>query len=417
VLNAIPESSLFRFGRKAMSVCVGLSALWAVGYLVSPTLFVPSTSRAMINARVVSVRAPYTGDVTEVSVKAGDAVSAGQPLLRIEHPHPDARALAKLRSEAGSLSGRVDSLTAQRERLTLLRKELAASQEVYGTSYAERLEQKLAEARAAHESAQARRAFSEQQHDRRSRLSALGTAPLEEKQQMETQLKLDRANEAQSLAIFRQQEIELAALSKGVFIGSRDGSQGLPYQRQRVDDLTVLLAEVEVKLCTARADLGQVNRQIDVESQLLASTTTQDLKAPIDGVVFRRMADIGTHIEGKSEVIQLVDPHQVFVEAVVGRRDFQLIEAGDPVRLRLDGAWTWFSGSVIHKRGLWSIRTEGELAATLPPASLDGDYRIIVAMEEIPQKASASNCYLAGTRIEVTFPRSGKRAWEDLFGE
>jgi multidrug resistance efflux pump len=399
-------------------VSIGLCALVAAAYLVGPTLFVPSTSRAMINARLVNVRAPYPGEVAEVAVKTGDAVTAGQPLLRVEQPHPDQRPLAKLRLEGAALARRVESLTTQHYKLDNQHRELLSSLDAYRKFYADRLEHKLTEARGAHEAAKAKRQVSERQYARQLKLLDAGTGSVEDKQLIEAQLALDRGLEEQSCAIVKQHEAELTALGKGVFLGSRDGSHGLPYQRQRVDELAVMTAEVETELATAREQLEQNARQVKVETDLLAARTSQQVKAPIDGLVFRRLADAGTHIENKAPVMQLVDPQQVFVEAVVGRRDFQAIQAGDPVRIRLDGAWTWFDGRVAHKRGLWSDRAaEGEFAATLPPASKDGDYRVVITMDQPPRKASACNCYLVGTRVEVSFPRSPARCWEDLIGE
>src|SRR5262249_12659279 len=108
------------FRRRALKAALGIGVAAAVGWLPAQRIFELSSSEAVVNARVITVRAPIDGQIEVASglPEVGSPVAANTVLLRVVNARADRGRLDDLRRLKDSLESERAGLGA---RLTVLR--------------------------------------------------------------------------------------------------------------------------------------------------------------------------------------------------------------------------------------------------------------------------------------------------------
>ena len=88
--------------RRGLAFAVLTAVLW---WLVLPVVF-PMSSQAVVNARLVQVRAPISGMATTFYRDLGNSVHAGEPLVHLVNPDVDIRQLTLLKTRQAELVAR-----------------------------------------------------------------------------------------------------------------------------------------------------------------------------------------------------------------------------------------------------------------------------------------------------------------------
>ena len=135
--------------RMVIGLGVAGAAAWlATAWLLTPGLLVVTSSRAVVNARILTLYSPIEGTVTVSPPPPGKAVAAGADLLEVENALVDDSHLEELKTEAASLAERVSALQAQQEALEGLKAQLEAEARHYHDAAVKRLESQVTEANA-----------------------------------------------------------------------------------------------------------------------------------------------------------------------------------------------------------------------------------------------------------------------------
>ena len=96
---------------------------------------------------------------------------------------------------------------------------------------------------------------------------------------------------------------------------------------------------------------------------------------PAESVVWRRYASGDAAIKADSPLVDLIDPAEVFIDAVIYERDLSRVKPGDTARVRLPGSGKEWKAEVKQVFGR-SLPWPDQLLATQPaPSEQRGDPR------------------------------------------
>jgi multidrug resistance efflux pump len=373
-----------------------------VSWLLSPALWNITSSQAVVNARIMTLHSPIEGTMTESPPPVGQAVAAGSPLLRVENLLVDDSHLEELKTEAASLAERVAALKKQREELEALKGRLGGHVRRYQAAAERRLQTRLDEARA---SAVAADAFAQQRRYKREqaeRLSRGNTVTMEEAITARLADDAARSKAAQAQAGVRHFSDELEALRLGLYPGQGDGGNDVPYSQQRIHDLEIRQLDIIARVEEFSARAAQVRRQLEIETARLGRQQGAVLKAPIDGVVWRRPLTAGSPVTRQTPVLQLLDASDIYVDAVVPAKSVGEIHPGDKVVIRLISTREEVAGAVQDILGQVALGEDRALAAEAPKLC-QGEVHVLVAFEGAPPNRDRFHPYNIGQPVEVRF--------------
>lgn len=165
---------------------------------------------------------------------------------------------------------------------------------------------------------------------------------------LQTQLNQDRLQRRQLQIGQVQTEVEGSQAVTGVY-------QNLQQQLANLD------ADVDTTIQTSQNQLVQVNSQLN---QVRLELKQQDLRAPVDGVVFELSAKLpGVVAQPGQGLLQVVPNESLIARVQVANADIANIRAGMPVDVRLDAyPFTEFGSveGVVTKVGSEAVTTDAQ---------------------------------------------------------
>jgi multidrug resistance efflux pump len=401
--EAPPKASLGRRIRVALGwALLGISGWLGVCWLLSPSLWNITSSQAVVNARIMTLHPPIEGTVAESPPPVGQAVTAGSPLLRIENPLADDSHVEELKTEAASLRQRVAALKKQYDGLEALKRRLKGNVRKYQAAAVRRLERRLEEAKAL---AAATDAFVQQRRYKRQQAELLVRGNSVSKQDAVTArlaAEAARSKAAQTQAVVRRLSDELEALRSGLYLGQGDAGNDVPYSQQRVHDLEIRQHDITAKIEEFAARAAQLRKQLRIETERLGRHQGAVLRAPIDGVVWRRPVKAGSPVTRQTPVLQLLDASDIFVDALVPAKYVGDIRPGDKVVIELIGAREQLPGTVQDVLGQVALAEDRALAAEVPKLA-KREVHVLVAFDGEPPNRDRFHPYHIGQPVEVRF--------------
>jgi multidrug resistance efflux pump len=381
---------------KVLKALCGVLVLAAVGYLPVRTLLQTASTEAIVNARLITLRAPIEGEVAQGlgSLAVGTEINPGTPLMRIANTRADRGRLDDLRRQVQRLEGERSALTARRDDLKALHADLAAQTQAFAQGRERQLELRMAELASEIAGAEANREEADRALERATPLAATKTmtAAAYEKAKRDARV----AAEAQSALRHRLAavEVELASLRKGVFIG--DSYNDRPRSSQRADELAQRLSEVSADIRERDALIASLQGEIADETRRFEAVAAAELAAPVRASVWEVMTAPGETVVRGQDLMRLLDCSGVVVTATVGETAYNRLKIGGNASFRLRGESTDHQGRII---GLTGVATAPANLAIQPSALAKEPYRVTVAL---PDLAKAGRCDIGRTG-RVTF--------------
>jgi len=262
--------------------------------------------------RQQTVSAPVDGRVVKWHVVEGSVVKGGDPIVEVSDNDP--RVIDRLQAELGaarareqSLADRIAGLEASREN-ALAAADSRVSMAMERTRAAER----------ALDAAVATRLAAQLNIDRQQQLHKRGLAATRS-------VELARMDDERAVA-----EVERA---RAAVNAARDDQKATLSDRLKVEaDYEALLQDAGAARAAAQGAL------LPIETRL-ARQSTQDVRAPRDGVILRLLAQPGSELLKMGEPLAVLVPvsTQPVVELWVNGNDMPLLHPGDRVRLQFEG--------------------------------------------------------------------------------
>jgi multidrug resistance efflux pump len=256
--------------RRIIKTLIALAAVVVLGWTPLQRSLQTTSSEAIVNARLVTVRAPIDGTVTVPHdiTGVGETINSDEQLLRITNPRADRSQLDDLRRQISGLQAECDALERRKTQLEGLQGQLRQQRDAFQKGRVEQLEARVAELAAGISAADAKEEETNSTLDRANRLMAKG---------YQTEAALDRAERDQKVAAntveaLRQQltgtKVELDAAKRGLFVG--DSYNDIPRTAQRLDEITQEVIDLE----------GQIDEKTLRISQLQADLAQEEKPSP-----------------------------------------------------------------------------------------------------------------------------------------
>jgi multidrug resistance efflux pump len=382
---------------------LGIAGWLGVRWLLSPALWNVTSSQAVVNARIMTLDSPIEGTMCESPPPVGQAVTAGAPLLRVENPLADNSHIEELKTEAATLAERVAALRKQHEELETLKEQLSDNVRKYQAAAERRLQSRLEEAKAVSAAADAFAQHRRYKREQAEQLLARGnTVAAEEAVTAGFADDAACSKAAETKAEVGRLSDELDALRLGLYLGQGDGGNDVPYSQQRIHDLEIRQHDIMAQVEEFAARTAQVHRQLEIETERLEREKGAVLKAPIDGLVWRRPLRAGSPVTRQTPVLQLLDASDIFVDALVSADYVGDIHPGDKVVIRLIGAREEIPGSVKDVLGQVALGEDPALAAETPKLG-NREVHVLVAFDGAPPNRDGFHLYNIGQPVEVRF--------------
>jgi len=392
--------------RLTVALAIVVIAIWQLAPLTVSDI----RPNGVVNAKLVTIQAPISGQLVRAIPDVGEPVSAGSIVTRITDDTEPQALLAQLDGEYQLLRSRKTALVEKLSTLNGLRRELGERVREMVTGSMESLHYKMLEAAAR------QKGWMSVVKERDLSLARQKTLLAD------SHVAKARVEEAESLLEQAQQEVERAradeeryrkesgALEKGVFVG--DGQNDVPYSQQRLDEVVLAIADLNVQLTETNGRMASLEKQLRDESARAGRRESMLVRSPIDGLIWRRMATELATVTKNNDLAKILDCSDIRIEVPVDESLSDRMEIGAVVSVRLQGSPETFEGVISGVIGTRAVSPELEYAA-LPPLLKKDEVLLVVNIPDSGFEDRPETFCNVGRRAEVSIP-SRLHSW---FGE
>ncbi len=321
-----------------------------------------SSEGAVVSAYVTSVRVPIAGELTGLHAVPGEYIEPNTLLARVTNPRASedqlvSLALEEQRTEAERRASIAEEAALISERAVLQNRVVAHRKAV-----CERLRHQASESEML---LAAKRAALQQANldlERAQKLRQDGIVTQSEVDNLETQRNIRNGEAAAQEADSRALRSAEKAAEKGL-LTEQGITNDVVFSQQRIDDITIRLAEVHRRRALTAAQAQQAAASVQAQKQHLELMRQADLLAPIGGTVWKLGAADGEHVESNATVVELIDCRQSFLLTLIPQNSVPDVQIGADARFRLGGESVEHHGTVTAIFGEEQDMDDHKLAA------------------------------------------------------
>jgi multidrug resistance efflux pump len=376
------------------------AGLWAV----VPGIIHPISTDAVLNAEVVTVRSPVDGVLDGAGLAVGDRVRSGQQVGWVKPFRTDTSRRDQLTLDLAAQSRLAEALATEVAALEAFDRSLSAETGDFRKAALAGLEHSLAEARAQLEGASAEAARAAAELERKRVLMAKDLVAPAALQTAEAESRGARAEAEAARANLARLTAEHAAARRGTYVAG--GVNNVPYSRQRLDEVRLKLLERRSQLAAARVRVTELDGQLATAEKDLIRLSDAPVTTPAAGVVWQRFAGEGDGLRSGDAVLGLVDCRTLYLTAVLPRRYFAELKAGDRAGARLAGGPGEVEAVVQSVRAAGGGQASTAWAVT-PDARDKQDVVVTLVVEGSRFGSRSDNLCQVGQRATVTFRMPG----------
>jgi multidrug resistance efflux pump len=377
--------------RRVFKSLLGLAVVAAVGYEPLQRMAQTSSVEAIVNARVITLRAPIEGEVQSAPAvrESGAALAPGDLLFRVVDPRADrgrvddlARQLEQARDDRPRLAARLESARALLAELT---EQTRQFREARIRQLEARRDELTADAAAAH----ARTLDAAATLARANWLSAQGAGTTVQANQAKRDADVAAQNEIAAQRQIAANDVELDAARRGVFVG--DSYNDRPTSAQRADDLGQQIVDFEQALDESDRRIARLSHDLADEQARYAELSSAAVVAPAKGSVWEVLTAPGEQVRRDQELVRVLDCGGALVTATVGESVYDRLRVGSPARFQPRDGGGDLAGTVVSLTG---ASTTPANFAIQPAALARGAYHVTVS---VPGLAGGRDCDVGRT--------------------
>jgi multidrug resistance efflux pump len=369
-----------RLGWRAFKSALGLTIVVIAGVGPVQRLLELSSVEAVVNARLVSLRAPIEGKIegTDLLPTIGAVAPNGQPVLRISNSRAD-------RARLDDLQRLVDQSEAERPviakrllRLKEIHEQISQQARAFQAGRIRELEERILDLKAQASATEASESEAASTLARTKALAASG---------YQTPVAVERAERDAKVAAQTQRslnhrlfaiEVELEAARRGEYVG--DSYNDRPSSLQHADDLSIRVAETESELNAHDQRLAKLHAALDAEASRYSELSSVVLSSPTEALVWEVLVSPGEEVRKGQDLLRLLDCSGAIVSVTVRESVFNKLRLGDKAQFRFSGESRRYDGTIVRMSG--SAAPPDNLA--IQPSGLSsGGYRIAVSVPEL----------------------------------
>lgn len=369
------------------------------GWVPAQRLIAVSSTEAVVNARLVTLRAPIEGDVAQGvrPLELGVSFEAGEAVLRLVNARLDMAALNQLLRARGQMEATTATARLRRDGLTARRAALAAQQEAFRQGRIRQISARIEETEAQSRALAARRVEVEATLERARALLAKGAATRVAVEKAESEARANAEEIAALDARKRGLSVELESAREGVFVG--DSYNDTPQSAQRGGEMEIELADLDARLRGAALESAALDAAIAAERRRLADLAEASVTSGVQGRVWEMLTAPGEHVNKGQDLLRLVDCSAATITASLSERAYARLQVGQRATFRPREGGHELEGRVIALNGPTAVSAN----SAIPQQNLARDF--FHASVKAPGLIEAGECGLGRTGV-VTFDTS-----------
>jgi multidrug resistance efflux pump len=390
-----------RFGWRAIKSALGLGVLVIAGVGPVQRLLEFSSVEAVVNARLVSLRAPIDGKIEDADFAPtiGAVAPRGRFMLRISNSRADRARLDDLQRLVDQTEGERPAIAKRLTRLKELHEQVSQQARAFQAGRIRELEERAMDLKAQASATEASEFEAASTLARTKTLAATGYQTTVAVERAERDAKVASQNQKSLNHRLFATVVELEAARRGEYVG--DSYNDRPSSLQHADDLSVRIADAEAELNSRDQRLAKLHAALDAEVARYSELSNSVLSSPIDAQVWEVMVSPGEEVRKGQDLVRLLDCSGALVTVTVRESVFNQLRTGDKAQFRFSGHSDRYNGTIVRMSG--SAAPPDNLAIQ-PTGLSSGGYRIAVS---VPDLASAAHCGVGRTGTVVFNASSG----------
>jgi multidrug resistance efflux pump len=375
------RSLISRYGWRGVKSALGLLVVIIAGVGPVQRLLEFSSIEAVVNARLISLRAPIDGRIEDFTSTIGATVQRGRLMLHISNSRADRGRLDELQRQIEQTEGERPALIKRLARLREIYEQVTSQARAFQAGRIRELEERVLDLKAQVSATEASESEAASTLARTRTLAASG---------YQTNVAVERAERDAKVASHTQKslnhrlfasEVELEAARRGEYVG--DSYNDRPSSLQHADEISIRLAEAEADLSSRDERLARLRAALDAETARYSEMSNAVLLSPINGQVWEVLVAPGEEVRKGQDLMRLLDCSGAIVTVTVRESLFNQLRIGDQAQFRFAGQSGRYNGTIVRMSG---IASPPDNLAIQPSGITHGGYRIAVS---VPELASA----------------------------
>jgi multidrug resistance efflux pump len=382
---------------RGLKIAAGLSVIAVFGWLPLRAMLQNSSVEAVLNSRLVTLRAPISGRIVAASdpIKDRARLDAGTVVLRVVNARGDRTRLDDLRRQKSRLENERPSLATKLATAQAAQQDLARQAEQFKNGRILQLEARIAEIQTSIEAAAARREEASAAVDRASSLAKSGNVSTVELARLTRELSVAQQTELGAHKRLDAAKVELTAAQNGSFLG--DSYNDRPSSVQREEEMRQRAKDLEADLVRTDTEIAWLAKEIITEEIHFTDLSEANIKTPVAGRVWEMMTSPGEDVQAGQPLLKVLDCSGAVITANVTESVYNRLQLGGHASFEPNDGGEPISGTVVNLTG--SAGAPANLAIN-PDALNKEPYRVTVA----PADTAAHDC-MVGRTGRVVFAR------------
>jgi multidrug resistance efflux pump len=383
-----------QWGWRALKSALGLAVIIVAGVGPMQRLLEFSSVEAVVNARLVSLRAPIDGRIEETDFvpSIGAAAPKGGLMLRISDSRADRGRLDDLQRLVDEIESERPAIVQRVARLTELHEQISQQARAFQSGRIKELEERSLDLKAQVAAAQATEVQATSMLERTRSLLASGIQTKVALEQAERDARIASENERALNHRVLANDVELEAARRGEYVG--DTYNDRPSSLQQVDELSIRIAEAEAELSARDRRLSKLRAERDAEAARYSDFSRAVLSSPVEAQVWEVLVSPGEEVRKGQDLVRLLDCSGALLTTTVRESVFNELRLGDKAQFRFSGQSRRYDGVIVRMSG---TAAPPDNLAIQPTGLGSAGYRVAVSIPEL----ASSSCAVGRTGTVV----------------
>jgi multidrug resistance efflux pump len=383
---------------------IGTAILIAFGFLPLRMLFQTSSVQAVINSRLVTLRAPIEGRIAVFASphwQSFDVVPEGTALMQIINDRANPTRLEDVRRQLEHAQNERVGIIAKLTAAKLLQERLSQQFTDFKTARILQLEARSAEQKNSVTAAEAKRQEASDAVARSTTLFQSGNVTAVDMNRLTRELTQAQQSLNSANNRLEADRIELESARAGVLIG--DGFNDRPISAQRLDDVTQRIVDLTADLAVLDAEIPRLEKATNEEQARLHINSEAEIVLPIQGRIWEILTSPGEQVRAGQDLLKILDCSRVMVTANVTEATYNQLQVGSIAEFVPSDGGAQLQGRVMSLTGV----ADAPANFAISPASLAKEpYRVTVSF---PKIGTTQDCAVGRTG-RVVFSRDTARS-------
>jgi multidrug resistance efflux pump len=331
-------------------ITLGVGILLVIAFVYLPHLFYTYSITAIVSAPIISITSPIEGILKDSPPTMGTELNEGEVVGFVENPRFDRKGLDDMLTEMKGVQEKIEAMMQEKLKLEGIKTNLLKSFNEYRGSLEERLKINILRAEENLEELRNTTHESKAEYMRKSKLYKKGVVAGNQADSAYFNAERATKSAVQAKLDIERLQAQLKSLQAGIFINT-DGRTDVPYQEQRIDDITMRQHDLDSKIREFQIRESSLKQSVEMEQIRYKKMSEAVIKAPFDSVVWRVFNSKGNHVDTTRPIIEVANCSKAFMDTSVHERYFDKIKVGDPATIRLVGDSRVLKGKVMSVRG------------------------------------------------------------------